>query len=187
MPKPKKDPKQKPQATSTPTPAAAAATATPNWPPLRPLVPPADLTLTPLLDDQIYLIPNFLTATLCKSYVSFLASLPLSTTPGRPKKDEAVRVNDRFQIEDASFAERLWETTALKELVMDARSDGDEGGYGDDDRGDEGSEKALRLWGGKPLGLNSNIRVYRYSPGQFFAQHCMFPPLLTLYDSHIRI
>lgn len=169
MAKPKKEPKQKPN--TAPTTNTAPKPTTPNWPPLRPLVPAADLTLTPLLDDQIYLIPNFLTSTLCKTYVSFLASLPLSTTPGRPKKDEAVRVNDRFQIEDAVFAETLWETTALKELVMEARIDG-----GDEDTGNANAkETALRLWGGRPLGLNSNIRVYRYSPGQFFAQHCMSP------------
>ncbi|KAF4152392.1 hypothetical protein CNMCM6936_002059 [Aspergillus lentulus] len=27
------------------------------------------------------------------------------------------------------------------------------------------------IWGGEPLGLNANIRIYRYSKGQFFAQH----------------
>jgi hypothetical protein len=36
---------------------------------------------------------------------------------GRFGKDEALRVNDRFQIDDARFAEMLWSTTALKELV----------------------------------------------------------------------
>lgn len=93
----------------------------------------------------------------------------MSTTPGRPKKDEAVRVNDRFQIEDATFAESLWESTALKELVMTGRIEGEEE--------DEAKRKkeSLKLWGGEPLGLNSNIRVYRYSNGQFFAQHCEFP------------
>lgn len=30
------------------------------------------------------------------------------------------------------------------------------------------------IWGGEPLGLNANIRIYRYSKGQFFAQHCKF-------------
>ncbi|KAJ5808513.1 hypothetical protein N7474_009782 [Penicillium riverlandense] len=147
----------------------------PNWPPLRPLLPPTDLTLTPLVTDQIYLIRNFLPGTLCKNYVSFLASLPLTTTPGKPKKDEAVRVNDRFQIEDARFAEMLWGETALRELVMERF---DEGDYDyDEEEGKkeestlERARKAHHLWGGTPLGLNSNIRVYRYSPGQFFAQH----------------
>lgn len=145
-----------------------------NWPPLRPLVPSTDLFLTPLLHDQIYLIPNFFTANLCKTYLSFLASLPLTTTPGRPKKDEAVRVNDRFQIEDAVFAEMLWSSTALRELVLTGRMEDD-----DYDADKEEKQRSVKeMWGGEPLGLNSNIRVYRYKMGQFFAQHC--ESLLTL-------
>ncbi|KAJ9285600.1 hypothetical protein DTO021C3_6854 [Paecilomyces variotii] len=131
----------------------------PNWPPLRPLVPASDLYLESLVEDQIYIIRNFFTSTLCKNYVSFLASLPLITTPSRPKKGEAVRVNDRFQIDDARFAEMLWSSTALKDLV--------EGSLDSD-----ATQAMLRqTWGGNPLGLNPNIRIYRYSPGQFFAQH----------------
>ena len=32
----------------------------------------------------------------------------------------------------------------------------------------------MRVWGGEVIGLNSNIRVYRYGKGQFFDQHCEF-------------
>lgn len=147
----------------------------PNWPPLRPLVPSSDLYLDPLLPDQIYLIRNFLPASLCKTYVSFLASLPLTTTPGKPKKGDAVRVNDRFQIQDATFAENLWRGTALKELVTNPVSVDD--GDGEDASG--GGRSMKEIWGGEPLGLNANIRVYRYSPGQFFAQHCESSPSAT--------
>lgn len=31
------------------------------------------------------------------------------------------------------------------------------------------------------VGLNPNIRIYRYSKGQFFDQHCMHLPLLPLF------
>lgn len=182
MPKAKKpDPKP-------PPPTRKSSAAPPNWPPLRPLLPAADLTLTPLLTDQIYLIRNFFPGTLCKSYASFLASLPLTTTPGKPKKDEAVRVNDRFQIEDTRFAEMVWSGTALKELVT-TRFDEDEYNYDDYGDNEEGkpptdlAQKRKQIWGGEPLGLNPNIRIYRYSPGQFFAQHCMVillpPPFVT--------
>ncbi|KAL3466649.1 hypothetical protein BJX64DRAFT_284212 [Aspergillus heterothallicus] len=131
----------------------------PNWPPLRPLIPSSDLLLDPILTDQIYLIRNFLTASLCKTYVSFLSSLPLITTPGKPKKGEAVRVNDRFQIQDATFADILWRETALKDLVTNPVTE------------NEQPLPLKEIWGGEPLGLNANIRIYRYSPGQFFAQH----------------
>ena len=98
----------------------------PNWPPLRPLVPSTDLYIEPLLTDQIYIIRNFFTANLCKSYVSFLTSpssaVELITTPLKPKsRDHAVRVNDRFQVQDASFAEMLWEMTCLKDVVCERR------------------------------------------------------------------
>lgn len=140
----------------------------PNWPPLRPLIPSSNLSLESLLHDQIYLIRNFLPSSLCKTYAFFLASLPLTTTPSKPKKGEAVRVNDRFQIQDADFAERLWSGTALRELVS---------GAVDEDQDGDGQPRSNReIWGGEPLGLNANIRVYRYSRGQFFAQHCMSPP-----------
>jgi hypothetical protein len=33
-------------------------------------------------------------------------------------------------------------------------------------------EDPLRMWGGEVIGLNPNIRVYRYKKGQFFDQHC---------------
>jgi hypothetical protein len=139
----------------------------PNWPPLRPLIPASDLSLETLLDDQIYLIRNFFTSSLCKTYVSCLSSLPLIRTPGKPKKGEAVRVNDRFQTHDPGFAESLWNSTALKQLVESSFQGENESGM-------------AALWGGRPLGLNPNIRIYRYIQGQFFARHCqsLLRPLL---------
>lgn len=46
----------------------------------------------------------------------------------------------------------------------------------DDYDQDEGEKRrnVKEMWGGEPLGLNSNIRVYRYKTGQFFAQHCEY-------------
>ncbi|OAX80263.1 hypothetical protein ACJ72_05404 [Emergomyces africanus] len=127
----------------------------PNWPALKPLIPTSDLHLETLLDDQIVIIRNLLTSTLCKTYVTFLSSLPLVTTPKRPKKDEAVRINDRFQVHDPAFAERLWSSTALKQLVSEEGVD----------------DASAELWGGEVLGLNPNIRIYRYQPGQLFDKH----------------
>lgn len=134
----------------------------PNWPAFTPLIPESDLSLQEVLPNQIVTIPNFFTATLCKSYVSFLSSLPLATTPGKPKKGDAVRVNDRYQIDDPAFAERLWSGTSLKSLVTGA-VDSEELHLTKDQR--------RELWGGDVIGLNPNIRIYRYSKGQFFDQH----------------
>ncbi|KAI9695167.1 MAG: hypothetical protein M1820_008873 [Bogoriella megaspora] len=124
----------------------------PKWPQLKPLIPRCDASINPLIPNQIVTISNLWTSSLCKTYTSFLSSLPLTTTPGRPKKGEALRVNDRFQIDDPAFSELLWSATALKELVVNT-SNGEQ------------------LWGGDVLGLNPNIRIYRYTKGQFFDQH----------------
>ncbi|KAL4945203.1 hypothetical protein BDV06DRAFT_48536 [Aspergillus oleicola] len=178
MPKPKAKPSKKETPSKPPT-QQQPQDKPPDWPPLRSLLPPSDLYLDPVLDDQIYLIRNFLPSSLCKTYVSFLSSLPLTTTPGKPKKGDAVRVNDRFQIQDAEFAERLWSDTALRELVMNPNGVEVEYEHDDEDGEEEGKKNAKaenersmkEIWGGQPLGLNGNIRIYRYSQGQFFAQH----------------
>lgn len=73
-----------------------------------------------------------------------------------------MRVNDRFQVEDPAFAERLWSSTALKAMV--------ERPVIQDRTLDDRERK--ELWGGEVVGLNANIRVYRYSKGQYFDQHC---------------
>ena len=139
----------------------------PDWPAFGPLLPASDLALNPLLPDQILTISHFWTSSLCKTYVNFLSSLPLTTTPGKPKRGEAVRVNDRFQIDDPTFAEGLWSETALKQLVAESCIDGRE----------LSEAERRKLWGGEVLGLNSNIRIYRYSKGQYFDQHCKLLPI----------
>ncbi|KAI4171873.1 MAG: hypothetical protein LQ343_003950 [Gyalolechia ehrenbergii] len=114
------------------------ASTPPKWPPLKPLVPSSSLRLETLLEDQIIVIRNFFTSSLCKNYVSFLSSLPLVTTPGQPKKDDAVRVNDRFQVDDAAFADQLWKTAGLHDLLT--RVDAEDHGYQQD---------PAKLWGGQ--------------------------------------
>ncbi|GAB7343567.1 hypothetical protein MBLNU457_1572t1 [Dothideomycetes sp. NU457] len=136
----------------------------PNWPPLVPLPALEDLALTTLLPDQILTISSLFPASLCKKYVSFLSTLPLVTTPNKPKKGDAVRVNDRFTVQDPVFAERLWRETGLSELVQNASTATEnDDGLSKDQKND--------LWGGEVLGLNPNIRVYRYREGQFFDKH----------------
>jgi hypothetical protein len=159
---PKKKSKTEAPTKAAQKPSTPMPTPTPNWPAFAPLIPEADLSLQETLAGQIVTIPNFFTATLCKTYVSFLSSLPLATTPGKPKRGDAVRVNDRFQIDDPAFAERLWSGTALRDLVL---------GNTENDGLDMDDVQRRELWGGDVVGLNPNIRVYRYSKGQFFDQH----------------
>ena len=149
---------------SIPVTAPQDAPRRPDWPALSPLPSPYDLTLSSLAADQILTIPRLFTSSLAQKYVTFLRTLPLVTTPGKPKRGDAVRVNDRFQIDDADFALRLWEETGLKTLLSEGEIDGNA----------VSNEERTRLWGGEVLGLNPNIRIYRYSEGQFFDQHCMY-------------
>ena len=136
-------PKQKKGKGDSSKPAASTppvARPPPNWPPFAPLVPESDLALREVVPRQIVTLPNLWTAALCKNYVSFLSSLPLTTTPGKPKKGDAVRVNDRFQIDDPAFAERLWSGTALKNHVL---------GIAEDDGLGLDHAQRKELWGGE--------------------------------------
>lgn len=108
-----------------------------------------------MLGSEIVAIPKLFTATLCNTYLAFLQkSISLTTTPGKPKIGEAVRVNDRFQITDPEFAKTLWEQSGLKDVI---------------------GRKGEAMWGGEVVGLNPNIRIYRYRKGQFFDKHCSPP------------
>lgn len=127
------------------------APSTINFAALAPLIPTSSLFLQECYKNNILLIRNLFTAKLCKDLVAYFTTLPLLTTPGKPKRGEATRVNDRLQIDDSSFAQRLWHETALHDLV--------------------GTYENQSIWGGDVLGLYDNIRIYRYRPGQFFDQH----------------
>ncbi|KAI2604779.1 uncharacterized protein GGS25DRAFT_524271 [Hypoxylon fragiforme] len=142
------------KAQSSSKPPLAAAAPPPNWPPFKPALPVVQLTPEapiPGLENKIILLRNFWPKNLCRDYVNFLKTLPLTTTPGRPKRGEAVRVNDRFQVEDPRFSRRLWLETGLQDALLE--------------------ESVRSLWGGEVVGLNPNIRVYRYSKGQYFDCH----------------
>jgi hypothetical protein len=135
MPPKKQHPNAKPK--------APPANVPPNWPIFKPLLPPSDIYLETIVDSQIVVARNFWTGTLCKNYVSFLRGLPLTTTPGKPKKGDALRVNDRFQVMDEAFANRLWMETGLKELICgkeDAKDDGEE------DEDAMSAEQRFELW-----------------------------------------
>ena len=136
-----------------------------DWPALQPLIPTVDLVLDPLLEDQILLIRNLFTSTLCKKYVSFLSSLPLITTPAKPKDGEAVRVNDRIQFDDPAFAENLWNSTGLRSLVR--------GSVGNSERDGLEHEGLNKLQGGEICALNPRIRIYRYR--QYLPNMSLFP------------
>lgn len=68
-----------------------------------------------------------------------------------PRRGEAKRTNDRYAVNDHEFSQTLWRLLAptVSEFV--------------------GSEKGIK--GARATGMNSDIRVYRYGPGQIFQPH----------------
>jgi hypothetical protein len=89
------------------------------------------------------LVRNFWTSTLCKNYVAFLKTLPLVTTLGKLKKGDALRVNDRFSVEDWGLAEKLWTEAGLRGLLLGG---GVGDGEGEDEKGNEKGAGAEELW-----------------------------------------
>lgn len=89
----------------------------PSWPPFKPALPVVDLELESIVRDKVMVLRSFFPRSLCRDFVSFLRTLPLTTTPGKPKRGMALRVNDRFQIDDSAFAHRLWAETGLREVL----------------------------------------------------------------------
>ncbi|KAI4106290.1 MAG: hypothetical protein L6R37_002272 [Teloschistes peruensis] len=133
----------------------------PNWPLLKPLIPSSNLALETLLEDQIILIRNFFTSSLCKNYVSFLSTLPLVTTPGKPKKGDALRVNDRFQVDDPGFADQLWDIAGLRDLIT--REDGD-GARSKEELDDESNVLVLPTSPPTPAKTTWTLLIYLSGP-----------------------
>ena len=151
----------------------ASVSCLPNWPLLQPLIPSEDLWMDALLQDQIILIRKLFTPTLCKTFVSFLSSLPLITTPAKPKEGHAVRISDRLEVHDAHFAQHLWSSTGLAHVIT--------GLVGAEERTPPGLDELTTVWGGELCGLNPRIRVYRYRKGHRFGPHCRFTrPIIVL-------
>lgn len=85
-----------------------------------------------------------------------------------------MRVNDRFQVDDVAFSKMLWEKTGLKEVLVDEQYTNLWYEYHNDLKKENGldANNTTIIRGGTPIGLNPNIRIYRYSKGQYFDCHC---------------
>ncbi|KAG0705898.1 hypothetical protein DFH29DRAFT_904203 [Suillus ampliporus] len=115
-----------------------------------------------LLEDQIMLIDEFLSVEECKRLVKFIDNVPLELTPPK-KKGEAERVNFRFSVTSVPFAQKL-HSLLLPHLPSfppptAARR-----------RPPLGEKRS-------PHSCNSNIRMYKYTPSQYFGPH---------YDDSVR-
>ncbi|TFK72160.1 hypothetical protein BDN72DRAFT_816333 [Pluteus cervinus] len=118
------------------------------------------LECTTLLEDQILIIDDLLSAEECKFFVKCIGSLPLELTPPK-KRGEAERVNHRLSVTSPDLAQRLAGVLFphLPSFPHPASMR----------RGNDQPRK--------PHSLNTNIRVYKYTPSQHFGPH---------YDDSVR-
>lgn len=133
-----------------------------QWPPFPSILPHSKPLVFHTIYPEIILIPSLFPLSLLSQWQTFLNSpetpIKLQSSP-IAKRGEATRTNYRFSIKDSQFAKDLWELSGLKELCV--RSEEVEV--------EEGGLKSNRK-GKKALGLNDNIRIYKYSPDEFFGR-----------------
>ncbi|CAE6466379.1 unnamed protein product [Rhizoctonia solani] len=124
-----------------------------------------------LIPDQIYVIDEFLSVEECASFSKFITSLPLVATPP-PKKGEATRVNptarhirqltgllssDRISFQSKEFAMTVFNAIWPHLPTLPCSE--------------------IKAADAIPAGCNSNIRLYKYGPGEYFGPH---------YDDSVR-
>jgi len=112
------------------------------------------------LEDQVLLLNNVFTPAECRTFVDLIESQPLELTPHK-KRGEAVRVNYRVSISSPEFAGRLW--TVLRPHLPSFPC--------------PSSVTPLATGARMAHSLNSNIRLYKYTPSQHFNPH---------YDDSVR-
>ncbi|KAJ7219158.1 hypothetical protein GGX14DRAFT_590350 [Mycena pura] len=117
--------------------------------------PKSELQCRVLLDDQILVIDNIFSAAECKAFVKFIDGLPLQLTPPK-KRGEAERHNYRHSVTSVDFASRLHAVFA-PHLPLFFPSSGTKGR-------NIGTAREAHA-------LNSNIRLYKYTPLQYFGPH----------------
>jgi len=98
----------------------------------------------------------FFSAAECKAFTKFIDELPLELTPSK-KRGEAERVNQRFSVTSVDFAHTL-HTLLLPHLPSFPHP--------------TSMRRSATLDNPRmPQSCNSNIRVYKYSPSQYFGPH----------------
>ncbi|XP_048326464.2 uncharacterized protein LOC107414416 [Ziziphus jujuba] len=122
----------------------SAATA-PKWPLIK---PKQNLQITRLKDTDLFTVQNFFTPAESKAFVKAAESVGFVHQGSLgPTKGEAYRDNDRISVNDPVLADTIWES-GLNQLFSD-----------------------VKIRGKVAVGLNPNIRFYRYKVGQRFGRH----------------
>ncbi|PIN13724.1 hypothetical protein CDL12_13646 [Handroanthus impetiginosus] len=116
-----------------------------EWPSIK---PKSNLQITRLKDDDLITIQNYLTSAESKAFINVEESIGFVHQGSLgPTKGEAYRDNDRISVNDPDLAKTIWEAGLDKSL------------------------SSFKIRGKVPVGLNPNIRFYRYTVGQRFGRH----------------
>ncbi|CAL2243607.1 unnamed protein product [Prunus armeniaca] len=116
-----------------------------KWPTIK---TKANLQITCLKDTHLFTVQNFLTSAESKAFVKAAESIGFFHQGSLgPTKGEAYRDNDRISVNDPVLADTIWES-GLDKLFSD-----------------------IKIRGKAAVGLNPNIRFYRYKVGQRFGRH----------------
>lgn len=116
-----------------------------EWPSIK---PKSNLQITRLKDNDLFTIQNFFTPVESKAVIKVAEAIGfLHQGSLGPTKGEAYRDNDRIAVQDPVLADAIW-NSGLKNLFSD-----------------------IKFRGKLAVGLNPNIRCYRYTAGQRFGRH----------------
>ncbi|XP_073525397.1 uncharacterized protein [Phyllobates terribilis] len=115
------------------------------WPVIK---PKRNLQFTRLKSNDLFVVQNFLTSAESKALIKAAESRGFTHQGSLgPAKGEAYRDNDRISVTDPVLAQTIWES-GLSTLFND-----------------------IKIRGRPAIGLNPNIRLYRYKVGQRFGRH----------------
>ncbi|XP_034711384.1 uncharacterized protein LOC117933911 [Vitis riparia] len=116
-----------------------------DWPLIK---PKSNLQVTHLKDSHLFTVQNFFTSAESKAFVKIAESMGFTHQGSLgPTKGEAYRDNDRTSVNDPVLAYTIWQS-GLNKLFSD-----------------------IKIRGKVAVGLNPNIRFYRYKVGQRFGRH----------------
>ncbi|KAG8381406.1 hypothetical protein BUALT_Bualt06G0118800 [Buddleja alternifolia] len=116
-----------------------------EWPSVK---AKSNLQINRIKDGDLFTIGNYLTSAESKAFISAAESIGFVHQGSLgPTKGEAYRDNDRISVNDPVLAQEIWEA-GLKDIFS-----------------------SFKIRGKVAVGLNPNLRFYRYTAGQRFGRH----------------
>ncbi|XP_022968459.1 uncharacterized protein LOC111467697 [Cucurbita maxima] len=116
-----------------------------QWPAIK---PKQDLQINRLKENDLFTVPSFFASVESKAFIKTAESMGFVHQGSLgPSKGEAYRDNDRISVNDPDLADTIWRSGLDKHFAD------------------------IKIRGKVAVGLNPNIRFYRYKVGQRFGRH----------------